>query len=236
MKKPGRHTIGVTIKDEGGSKTSAASKIVVGSDHERLVEKVFDDLLDRDADDAAIAFFAGLLDGGTSASTIVAQIEQSTEFLANEIQTFFQQLLHRHAEDAAVAFFSNQFVGGATPEHVKDIILGSPEYLQLHGGNAQGFLNALFQDEFNRGIDPGALTFFSKLALNDSMARGQVAAAVFGSGEFLTDLVEIDFQTFLGRPADPAAVSTFVKALASGMNDEQLVALILGSQEFAANV
>jgi hypothetical protein len=61
-----------------------------------------------------------------------------------------------------------------------------------------------------------------------------VAAAVFGSSEFLDDLIQSDFETFLGRPADPSAVTTFERALAGGMTEQQLIALILGSQEFAS--
>ncbi|HEV3004995.1 MAG TPA: PKD domain-containing protein, partial [Pirellulales bacterium] len=234
--KPGHHTITVTIKDEGGSTVPATSQIVVGSDHERLVEKLFEDLLDRDVDDGALAFFVGLLDSGTPASTVVAQLEQSAEFLADEVQTLFQQLLHRHAEAGAVSFFGNVLASGGTADQVKESIVSSPEYFRIHGGgDAQAFLSALFQDELNRGIDPAAEAFFSKLPLGDSNARAQVAAAIFASSEFLTDLVESDFETLLGRPADSQALNTFVQALGSGMDDEQLLAVILGSQEFAAN-
>ncbi|HEV3339277.1 MAG TPA: TIGR03118 family protein, partial [Pirellulales bacterium] len=232
--KAGHDTITVSIHDEGGATTSATSQVVVGSDHDRLVDKIFSVLLDRDADAGALAFFAGLLDSGTPASTIVATIEQSAEFLADEVQTLFQQLLHRRAEDNAVNFFSHVMATGGTTDLVREMIISSPEYFQVRGsGNGQTFLSALFQDEFKRGVDPGASSFFGQQPLNSSPGRAEVAAAVFASSEFLSDLIQSDFETFLGRPADPAALSAFEKALASGMSEQQLIALILGSQEFA---
>jgi uncharacterized protein (TIGR03118 family) len=235
--KPGHNTITVTIKDEGGSLTTATSRAVVGNDHDRLIEKIFNLLLDRDVDADALAFFASLLDGGTPASTIVAAIEQSAEFLADEVQTLFQQLLHRQAETDAVNFFSNIMAAGGTTDLVRELIISSPEYFQVRGtGDGQGFLSALFQDELGRGIDPGASLFFRQLPLTTSPGRVEVAAALFGSEEFLNDLIQSDFEMFLGRPADPAAISAFERELTDGLTEQDLVASILGSQEFAAGI
>ncbi|HJT33147.1 MAG TPA: TIGR03118 family protein [Pirellulales bacterium] len=235
--KPGRHTVTVTISDEGGSTTSATSRVVVGSDHERLVQQFFEDLLHRDVDDGALNFFEGELNSGMSASAVVAQIEASTAFLANQVQTFFQQFLHRSAEAGAVSYFSNLMSTGSTPEHVEDIIISSPEYFQLHGGaGGNNFLNTLYQDGLGRGIDPQAQAFWNKLSLTDGSARAEVGAAVFASEEFLNDLVQQDFKTLLGRPADAASLAAFVKSLEGGVTDQQLLAAIMGSAEFAGNV
>jgi uncharacterized protein (TIGR03118 family) len=231
----GHHTITVAIHDQGGSTAQATSQIVVGTDQQQLVEKIFQKLLDRGADSGALSFFGGLLAGGTSAGAVAAQIEQSAEFLANEVQAFFQQLLHRNAEPQAVSFFSNVLATGGSNDMVREMIIGSPEYFRVRGGSTpQGFLSAVFQDELDRGVDPGAQSFFGQLPLSEGSGRADVAAAVFASTEFLTDLVQSDFETYLGRPADPQAINTLVSALANGMTEDQLLALILGAQEFAA--
>ncbi|HVX15013.1 MAG TPA: TIGR03118 family protein [Pirellulales bacterium] len=231
---PGQHTITVTIHDEGGAQTSATSQIVVGSNQERLIEDIFKDLLDRDADDAALAFFEGLLNGGTPASTVVADIERTTEFLADEVQSFFQQFLHRAAEPTAVSYFSGLLAGGSTIE-AQEIILGSAEFFRVSGSQPQSFLNALFQGTLGRPIDPSAETFFSQGASGNDSGREQVAAAVFASSEFLGDLVEHDFETYLGRPADATGLNAFVTALTHGLTEQQLLAAILGSNEFATD-
>jgi PKD repeat protein len=231
------HTVATTVHDEGGSQATATTQIVAGSEHERLIERIFADILGRVVDSAALSFFVGLLDSGVPASTIVAQIEASTEFLANEVQTLFEHFLHRSAEVGAVSFFSSLLAGGGTHNQTAEMIISSPEYFQVRGGGTSaGFMAALFQDALGRTIDADAQAFFNRLTLSDGNARGQVAAAVFASGEFLTDLVERDFETFLGRPADPAGLNAFLNALASGIDEDQLIALLAGSPEFASKL
>ena len=235
--KPGRHTVTVTMNDEGGSTAVATSRVVVGSEHERLIEQFFEDLLNRDVDDGALSFFVGELKGGMPASAVVAQIEASAAYLANQVQTFFQQFLHRSAEAGAVDYFSHLMSTGATREHLENIIVSSPEYFQLRGGaTGDSFLNSLYQDGLGRGVDPQAQAFWDKLSLTDGNARAQVAAAVFASGEFLNNLVRQDFETYLGRPADAGALAAFVKSLKSGATDQQVLAAVMGSPEFAGNV
>ena len=231
--KPGRHTISVTIKDEGGAAVSTTSKVLVGADNERLLEDLFEDLLGRGADDDALNFFSAKLNQGESAAQVVAEIQATSEFLAGRVQALFQQFLHRGAEPGAVSFFSPLVARNV--QTAEETIVSSPEYLQLHGGSPSGFLGALYQDALGRAIDPGALAFWSGQALASDSARDQVAAAVFSSEEFLTDLVKRDIQQYLGRPADAGALNEFVKALQSGATDEQVVAAILGSPEFAGD-
>ena len=230
--KPGRHTISVTIKDEGGATVSTTSKVIVGADNERLVEDLFGDLLGRDADDNALSFFLSKLNQGESVQQVVADIQATSEFLAAQVQALFQQFLHRGAEPNAVKFFSP--LVGRNSQTAEETIVSSPEYLQLHGGG-NGFLGALYQDALGRAIDPGAQAFWSGHSLADAAARDQVAAAVFSSEEFLADLVKHDIQQFLGRPADAGAVNAFVKALQTGATDEQVVGAILGSPEFSSD-
>jgi hypothetical protein len=63
-----------------------------------------------------------------------------------------------------------------------------------------------------------------------------VANLFFSSPEYLGDLVGSDFQTILGRQADPAGQNGFVGGLQSGaLTDQTALAFILGSGESFAN-
>ena len=64
-----------------------------------------------------------------------------------------------------------------------------------------------------------------------TFSRAQVAGAIFGSREYQNDLVESDYQEFLGRNADPGGQAAWQAQLKSGMTDGQLVAALLGSGE-----
>jgi hypothetical protein len=60
----------------------------------------------------------------------------------------------------------------------------------------------------------------------------QVALFVTTSAEAERDLVETAYQAFLLRPADPAALAADVQFLENGGTYEQLVAGIIGSNEY----
>src|SRR5207249_5012906 len=116
------------------------------------------------------------------------------------------------------------------------LVVGSVEYFQNRGGGTNtGFLNALYQDGLNRAVDPsGQATFGMDLA--NGLTPGQVAAAVFGSTEFLQDSVQGFYQNLLHRAADPFGLNASVSALQIGATDQQIIAAIAGSNEFFANV
>ena len=49
-------------------------------------------------------------------------------------------------------------------------------------------------------------------------------------------LVNGFYQRFLGRAADPGGLSAFVGALDAGMREEDVVAIIMGSDEYFGKV
>jgi hypothetical protein len=59
-----------------------------------------------------------------------------------------------------------------------------------------------------------------------------VVQGVEQSSEYLTDLVNNLYQTYLNRSADPTGLSAFLTDLESGITIEQLKAAILGSPEY----
>lgn len=97
-------------------------------------------------------------------------------------------------------------------------------------------MSTVYEDTLGRPIDSAAEAFFSKLPLDNIDARAQVVHAVFESTEFLSDLIEHDYQTYLGRPADASALDALKAALANGLTEQQLVATIIGSAEFDSQV
>ena len=116
------------------------------------------------------------------------------------------------------------------------LIAGSPEYVQSRGGGTDaGFLGALFQDALQRPIDA-----VGQAGLEDLLARGQsrqqVAAVVFGSGEYRRDLVRGLYPAYLHRTADAGGVDCLVRALGQGMGDEDVLAAVLGSDEYFARI
>jgi hypothetical protein len=65
-----------------------------------------------------------------------------------------------------------------------------------------------------------------------NISRQQVAATVFASDEYVRDLVELEFDHLLHRDAEPQVLASFAGELEHGGRDEQVIAQIIGSQEY----
>jgi hypothetical protein len=223
----------VTVKDSGGSMTTAVDSIHDPTRNQLFVVQLYQDLLGRDADAAGLASWSGQLDSGAMTRTQVAgAIAGSMEYRSDEVQALYQHYLHRPADLSGLATFVGFLDSGGTVEQVAAIIVGSPEYYAVRGGNTTtGFLTALYQDALNRLPDAAGAAVFAQ-ALGQGLSRAQLAAAVFGSVEYRQNLVQADYLAWLNRPADPAALNGFTAALAGGLSDGMLAADILGSDEF----
>ncbi len=202
------------------------------SQNQAFVGQLYNDLLQRPADGAGLAFWTNQLNSGLSRQQVVAAIEASGEFQAREVNNLYTQYLHRGADSAGLNFWVAQLAQGETIEQVAAGIGGSQEFFMTQGGGTDGgFLTALYQDALQRAPDNAGQMGFTA-ALQSGATREQVAAVVFGSTEFKTILVKGFFQSFLNRAADSNGLAGFVPALQQGATDQEVIAVILSSQEF----
>ncbi len=198
-----------------------------------LVENFFELLLNRLADPGS-AGFVNELNTGASASTVALQIEGSSEYLGNQVQLLFQRYLHRQADATGLPSFINLLSHGGTLEQAAAIIVGSPEYFQLHGGNNVSFLKAMYLDALGRLPDAFGQDSFTQM-LAGGASRTTVALAVFTSPEYRSNLISQGFSTLLGRQAFPEDVTNFNNAFQNGLTDQVFVAILLGSTEFRSD-
>jgi hypothetical protein len=194
------------------------------------VENLFETLLGRTADPGA-AGFVTMLNNGASPATVVADIVHSTEYATDEVRALYATYLHRAADPGGLQHFVGVLTSGGTIEQVEEAIVSSGEYFQLHGGSFHAFLTALYYDALGRGGSPAEQAGFLQGLKAGTFTRAQVATAIFGSAEYQQDLVELYYQEFLGRNADPGGLAAWEAQLKSGMTDAQLVAALLGSGE-----
>jgi uncharacterized repeat protein (TIGR01451 family) len=189
-------------------------------------------LLHRQPDALGWATWCDFLDNGGSRAQVVLGFERSPEYLGDQVDSVYARMLHRTADAAGRSYFLNFLESGGTIEQMDTRIAGSPEYFQTRGGGTNaGFLAALYQDGLARAVDAAGLAYWSK-ALTSGSNRGQVAAAIFSSTEYETDLVNNAYTSFLGRPADSAGLSYWVGQLLAGVRDESVIAGILASDEY----
>jgi uncharacterized protein (TIGR03118 family) len=201
-----------------------------------FVNQVYLDLLQRPADPIGLAYFTTLQNNGDSRQDIVSRIESSPEFRALEINGLYTRLLHRSADPSGTAYWEMQLQRGMTIEQVESGIAGSPEYYQTRGGGTvNGYLSALYQDALGRAPDATGQAGFTAALLNGA-SRADVAAVVFGSDEFRSDLIQGFYTSILHRPAESGAVAYWTATMKNGARDEDVIAGIMGSSEFFANL
>ncbi|MBY0230596.1 MAG: DUF4214 domain-containing protein, partial [Gemmataceae bacterium] len=122
--------------------------------NERIVNRLYQDILGRAADRGGLAGFASQLNSGASVASVAAAIAGSPEGRAIRVNELFRRYLGRNADqgslDANVQFLNS----GGTDRQIAASILGSAEYFARNGGTNTTFVQALFRDALGRPVDP----------------------------------------------------------------------------------
>jgi hypothetical protein len=203
--------------------------------NEVFVAQVYCDLLHRTADPSMFAW-SFLLDRGVSRSAVVRLIEQSSEYLRNQVQVLYLHYLHRAPDALGQATFFTFLAQGGTMEQAGAMLVGSPEYLQLHGGDLWSALQAAYLDILGRPIDPIGASFYGRL-LAQGHTLAQVADSLFASAEFGLHLHDVFYQDFLRRHADTLGQNSFVTVFREQeQQDKDLIAALIGSAEYWGKV
>jgi hypothetical protein len=121
---------------------------------------------------------------------------------------------------------------GAPDESVRAAFLASDEYLAGHGAGDTTFVTALYRQVLGRAADAGLGWWVAQLG--QGVSRSSVALAFVTSSEARRDTVSRDFSTVLGRPPDPNGLTFWANQLMRGATDEQVVASLVGSDEFSS--
>jgi trimeric autotransporter adhesin len=233
---PGKFVIQVFIRDKGGSSINVISNAVVGSANERYVAQLFRDLLQRPVDPGSLASWAGTLDRGGSRSQVALALEQSQEYRTALVQSWYRAVLHRSADPSGLAGTLQFLAAGGTDEQARAALIGSAEYYQNRGGGTVGgFLTAVYQDVLGQNIDPVAQTFFTG-ELAGGTPRSAVAMQVLTSVTGERALVQSIYQHYLHRAADTGGVNHYLQFLQQGGLDEEIVAQLVGSAEYAVRL
>ena len=231
----GNQVVTATYNGDANFAASTSPGIVVFIDtpNGRFLRHVYADLLNRAPDPGGLNSFLAALNAGVSRTQVVAAIEASEEYRVDEIDNAFIQLLGRPADPNGTANFLTYLNAGGTLEGVDAAIMGSPEYFQNRASNNNNiWLSAVYQDVLHRAIDAAGAKAFGVLLNQEFTPRSTVASLILGSQEAMIDRVEGYYTEFLRRPADPFGLGEYVNLMAHGATDEQVIAMIMGSQEY----
>jgi cyclophilin family peptidyl-prolyl cis-trans isomerase len=243
---PGTFTPKVTITDvnTAGDATPATATptgtavVSPASAHQRFVNDVFNAILGRNAENAALTYFGTVLDLGiASPFQVILAVVNSPEHWLGVVNQTYDQFIDRLPDPVTQAYLVNYLAMGGTKAGLEVVLANTPEYFLVHGGGSNtGFVQSLFQDGLNRTAEAAAVSQLTAL-LDKGMSRDKVAAMVFSSPEAQLDMIQTQFQTFLKRAPDAFGQNGFTHLLQQdGMHDELMAALIGSSPEFLAQV
>jgi len=219
------------------SSVAAAPASAATEANTAYVVSLYGDLLDRDVGgaDAGVAYWAGLLDLGTSRATVARAIQNSSpEYYGNIVEFSYQRFLDRTADIGGYDYFVNGWRNKAfTLELLTAVIVGSPEYYALHDSQAVDFVNAAYFDILGRQADSAGRAYFLTIAA--AYGRGMVAGVLAESAENRRAEIRFAIDSYLGRPATSPEVEFFLSALQNGMRREEVDVQIVSSPEYYDN-
>jgi hypothetical protein len=199
--------------------------------NELFVQQIYADFLGRAADPGGLTLFTTALDEGFPRSQAVRLVEGSPEYFARQVEQLYQDLLHRAADAAGLAAFEGFLESGGTLDQVEAAILGSVEFFNDAGGTTTGFLGSLYHDLLQRDLDDaGKMVWLSVLA--GGATNQQVAYGILTSPEAERDQIELFYQIYLHRPADPDGLAAFLAEWRQGSTQAEILAQMAGSSEY----
>jgi hypothetical protein len=199
------------------------------------VDRAYRDLLDRPAYSGERLHYAALLNRGACTRTQVAgAILAGVDYRIHLVQRLHRALLGRAADLPRLMRCVQFLAAGGAVVRLKEALLGLPEYFSHRGGDTHaGFLQALYRDVLQRAIGPAELEALSRQP-QAGAARGAVVGRVLASAEAHRALVRGWHHQLLRRPADPARLAAQVGSLRQGGREEEVLADLVGSDEYFA--
>jgi hypothetical protein len=196
---------------------------------DRWLTQAYRDLLHRDPDPGGLAAWEAALNAGQTRTQVAGGIISSLEYRSDLVQGWYTKFLGRSPSMVEVTFWAG-VLRTKSIEQVAANILGSSEYYSRSGGTAQGFLSALYRDLLGRPIDSqGSAAWSSDLS---RMSRTQVALDIEDSVEYRTDELVGWFASYLHRQPAGSEISAWLKVMEGGAGAGQVIATIIGSQEY----
>ncbi len=215
-----------------GPADTAAAAATADSPFALYASAVYKDVLQRQIDPAALAYWTSLLDAGLPVQELAGAVAHSDEYDANVvIGPDFQQYLHRDASASDIAFYTTAMQSGARDEQIEAVLVASDEFFNDAGGMNAAWVDAVYNAVLGRAADPGGSAFWLA-ELAQGQTRTQVAMAFTCGVERESARIEADFSQVLHESSDGAVTNYWTTQLAQGMTNESVVAYMAGTDDY----
>ncbi|MBI6925127.1 DUF4214 domain-containing protein [Pseudomonas putida] len=228
----------LTFVNEDGYDTVALAH----NQAEAVALRLYQGVLDRDADGVGAKNVVDALSNGTSLSDIANSFLNSAEFAgannAASINELYQSLLGREADSAGSDGWAALLANGGSLADVAAGIAVSAEAQEVDQSNGE-FVRELYTSVLGREADEAGLDAWVSQLFNGA-SRADVAKGIVGSAEAVeksnSDFVDSLYQSALGREADAAGKAGWVSVLENGGSHADVALGIVGSAEAADHI
>ena len=191
---------------------------------------LYRELLGREPDPQGLASWLASLGQTGDTPGLRARIVQSflnsSEYAGHWVSCVYETFLQRAPDAGGLQFWAQQLgrpgsQQGPGEQAVLAALVSSPEYVSLHGGANDGWIEGLYQDVLGRIADAGGSTFWLQLANAPGMDRTQFARVFLSSTEAVHKLLNANYpatptSASLPAPGTPAAGAYALAALTGG--------------------
>ena len=168
-------------------------------------------------------------------AAVAASFTHSAEALADFVVQAYTVYLHRPPEQNGLNFWTGRLASGLTDQGLEAQFIGSPEYIQNHGGTGAGWVTGMYEDLLGRAPDPNGLAFWVG-QVQAGISPVSIALGFAASPEREGNILGADYEIYLGRAIDPASESFYLQQFANGVQNEDIVAALVGSAEYYNNL
>ncbi|HVX12261.1 MAG TPA: DUF4214 domain-containing protein [Pirellulales bacterium] len=198
------------------------------------VEQAFQSILDRPVDSTALNYWTGQLTGGLSRAAFASALTHSDEYYRRLVASAYEELLGRAADPTGIGFWVGQFDLGMTDQQFDALLTGSTEYYDRAGSDS-AWIDAMYRDLLGRPADAQGQTYWLA-QLQSGVSRTVIASQIAQTSEAEGLIIANDYQHYLNRSPAPAETSYWVGQLATGLTYEDVIAALVGSQEYLSAI
>lgn len=197
-----------------------------------FVSRAYRDFLDRSPTGGELGQWSDRVQRGqVSRSEFATGLSRSDEWLSAVVSRFYRDTLRRDPDPGGLANWVGAARGGMPIAQIAAAFYASDEYYRSVGrSDDETWVRDLYRKLLLRQPDADGVRNWVN-ALRGGLPRDAAALAFYQSPETLAVRVDTLYRNLLGRPAEPAGVSTWAPFV-RGQGDLVLAAALAGSAEY----
>lgn len=204
--------------------------------------RLYQGVLNRDADLEGAKAFVGQVNAGTSLTDIANEFLNSNEFAgahnAADVNELYLALLGRVADDSGASTWTDLLANGGSLADVAAAIAVSSEAQTLDQSNGD-FIRDLYSNVLGRAAEQQDLDFWVNSLFNGA-SRADVAKDIVTSNEAgvkaNNDFVESLYTSALGRASEAGEKEYWTAQIEAGASHADVALGIVGSNEAVAHI